>query len=1365
MSPAYSRCLDTASTALTWLFAAEVALKLLGLGVWGFFSDTFNAFDLLVVALGLLEMALTLGANGNALRSFRTLRILRSFRVLRVLKIFRYLDSLRVISEVLMGSMGQFLAVALLMVLFIFVFALIGLQVFGQQSEEFDPPLPSFLGLWNSFILVFQVLTLENWPDIMFKVQAAAGWPSVLFFVFWVTVGKWIILTLFLSITLSAFEQSYATVTRTTTGGTITRALNTLASLRGLLASCFCCCRRRQERPGLEPAGVVGRAELWQQAATAKVAGASPGSASEDGAPPPLSDVAAAHAAAALSAALSAKLGQAAGPAGEIVSARATGLAAASVRAVTAEVSGSAAAPIAETACASSDLIKAAPSQAAAAAAATASGGRSGGNVEQAPGGTQPSHVGSMVQLFESMRSGAAAAAAAAPTESQCEHSLEALAEDACLDSPNGTILRAGSCLKGSATHRPASKVAGRRARFDVPDENEGEGGHGPPGMPSTDAAGPCSLRSPTPYPGALRSPTPFSAGGSRSPSPDCTGKGSALLSAGAPASSSTGRQQQRGRASLQRRGSDQSLASELRDAESDSQFSGISGASSVSSHFSRLASRARRRSRRRDYPPLRGTSLSFFKVDNPVRGFLYSLVTMEATDYLLTLVVLLSCVEMAMETPAMDPAARKTQVLHWIDVGTTVVFAIEAALKVVAFGFRPYLSFGTNKLDLGVLVVSAVVLGLQSAVPMAHFLQVLRVLRAVRPLRMLSRSQSMLMVFHTLVRSLAAMGNVTVLAGMVFLIFAILGVQLFAGLLWTCNDTGVAGKDDCVGSYVDPSTGDVQQREWANMWLNFDNVGHALLTLFITSTLDGYTPTMYMSMATSRATQGQQPQPGSNPAAFLFWFAFITLCSFFVLNLYIGVVFFQYQRLKSLSETGSTLLTAGQTGHVEMLRAVFRLKPLDVAPMPEGRLRRWLYLLAYNPWFDRFMVCTIVLNILLTATTFYGEPAGFAHAQEVLNTVFSALVILELAIKLTAMGPRLYWRSNWNKLDVALSLAATVDIATQVANAAAGTAIRLGAFKKIMMLARVLRMFRLLRHSKGIQMLLSTLIISLPAIINVGALLFLLFFVFAYMGVQLFGQVVWQADLNEHANFSSFPRALLVLFRVATGDNWAVLLQECMVQPPYCDPAADNCGHVWAPAYFFAFYLAGAMIALNLLVTVQLETFEKIQDTANWTLTPQHLEDFVELWAEYDDGSNSIDPKDMEQLLRRLPPPMGLGPKATDSDVMHFVFGLDIPLDERGYVPFHRTAYELVMRCTDTEIPEGELKRRLDRMIRRFLNRHAPKNGEVEHMNVQVAITVMRIQRHWRATVARRKAERQAKRPIVPSLPLHLLAQRSSRR
>lgn len=57
-----------------------------------------------------------------------------------------------------------------------------------------------------------------------------------------------------------------------------------------------------------------------------------------------------------------------------------------------------------------------------------------------------------------------------------------------------------------------------------------------------------------------------------------------------------------------------------------------------------------------------------------------------------------------------------------------------------------------------------------------------------------------------------------------------------------------------------------------------------------------------------------------------------------------------------------------------------------------------------------------------------------------------------------------------------------------------------------------------------------------------------------------------------------------------------------------------------------------------------------------------------------------------------RLPPPLGLGSAASSSDVLRFVFDLDIPL-LGGRVPFQRTAYELVRRCSGAEIPDGMLK------------------------------------------------------------------------
>ena len=81
-------------------------------------------------------------------------------------------------------------------------------------------------------------------------------------------------------------------------------------------------------------------------------------------------------------------------------------------------------------------------------------------------------------------------------------------------------------------------------------------------------------------------------------------------------------------------------------------------------------------------------------------------------------------------------------------------------------------------------------------------------------------------------------------------------------------------------------------------------------------------------------------------------------------------------------------------------------------------------------------------------------------------------------------------------------------------------------------------------------------------------------------------------------------------------------------------------------------------------------------------------VQEFQELWAEYDDGSGTIAPEQLQALLTRTDPPLGLGRMATGRDVLRFVFNLDIPL-VNGRVPFHRTVYELVRNVSETQIPE----------------------------------------------------------------------------
>jgi hypothetical protein len=84
--------------------------------------------------------------------------VLKSFRVLRLLKMFRYMESLRLIGEVLMGSASSFMAIAVLIVLFMVVFSIVGLHIFGGI---FPPTtVPNFNSFVNAFILVFQVWRL-----------------------------------------------------------------------------------------------------------------------------------------------------------------------------------------------------------------------------------------------------------------------------------------------------------------------------------------------------------------------------------------------------------------------------------------------------------------------------------------------------------------------------------------------------------------------------------------------------------------------------------------------------------------------------------------------------------------------------------------------------------------------------------------------------------------------------------------------------------------------------------------------------------------------------------------------------------------------------------------------------------------------------------------------------------------------------------------------------------------------------------------------------------------------------------------------------------------------------------------------------
>ena len=193
--------LNDLNLIFTIIFCFEMGLKILGLGFFGYLLDPMNYLDGSIVILSIIEITV-LNDGNNAISAFRTVRIFRTFRVLRVARLLRALKSMQEIISVIGRSISSFMYLAMLLVLFMFIYALLGIQLFGTI-----PNTSYFNNFLNAFMSVFQIMTLENWQEVLYATAPEAGSLSTLYFISWIFIGNFILLNLFLAILLDSFNE------------------------------------------------------------------------------------------------------------------------------------------------------------------------------------------------------------------------------------------------------------------------------------------------------------------------------------------------------------------------------------------------------------------------------------------------------------------------------------------------------------------------------------------------------------------------------------------------------------------------------------------------------------------------------------------------------------------------------------------------------------------------------------------------------------------------------------------------------------------------------------------------------------------------------------------------------------------------------------------------------------------------------------------------------------------------------------------------------------------------------------------------------------------------------------------------------
>ncbi|KAK2894312.1 hypothetical protein Q8A73_016796 [Channa argus] len=286
------------------------------------------------------------------------------------------------------------------------------------------------------------------------------------------------------------------------------------------------------------------------------------------------------------------------------------------------------------------------------------------------------------------------------------------------------------------------------------------------------------------------------------------------------------------------------------------------------------------------------------------LRRACFSIVEHNYFETFIIFMILLSSGALAFEDIYMEQRPVVKTVLEYADQVFTYVFVVEMVLKWVAYGFKTYFTNAWCWLDFLIVDVSLIsltanILGYSEL----GAIKSLRTLRALRPLRALSRFEGMRVVVNALIGAIPSIFNVLLVCLIFWLIFSIMGVNLFAGKFYYCyNETSedrfdpdmINNKTQCFSLIQENFT----EVRWKNVKVNYDNVGMGYLSLLQVATFKGWMDIMYAAVD-SREVEAQ-PKYEDNLYMYLYFVCFIIFGSFFTLNLFIGVIIDNFNQQKA---------------------------------------------------------------------------------------------------------------------------------------------------------------------------------------------------------------------------------------------------------------------------------------------------------------------------------------------------------------------------------------------------------------------------------------------------------------------------------
>ncbi|XP_030081785.1 voltage-dependent calcium channel type A subunit alpha-1 isoform X11 [Drosophila hydei] len=684
--------------------------------------------------------------------------------------------------------------------------------------------------------------------------------------------------------------------------------------------------------------------------------------------------------------------------------------------------------------------------------------------------------------------------------------------------------------------------------------------------------------------------------------------------------------------------------------------------------------------------PMLPYSSMFILSPTNPIRRGAHWVVNLPYFDFFIMVVISMSSIALAAEDPVRENS-RRNKILNYFDYAFTGVFTIEMLLKIVDLGviLHPgsYLREFWNIMDAVVVICAAVSFGFDmsgsSAGQNLSTIKSLRVLRVLRPLKTIKRVPKLKAVFDCVVNSLKNVVNILIVYILFQFIFSVIGVQLFNGKFFYCTDESKHTSEECQGSYFKYEEDELLPKQEMRVWkprsFHYDNVAAAMLTLFAVQTGEGWPQVLQHSMAATYEDRG--PIQNFRIEMSIFYIVYFIVFPFFFVNIFVALIIITFQ------EQGEAELQDGEIDKNQKSCIDFTIgaRPLE-RYMPKNRntFKYKVWRIVVSTPFEYFIMMLIVFNTLLLMMKYHNQSEMYEKSLKYINMGFTGMFSVETVLKIIGFGFKNFFKDPWNIFDLITVLGSIVDALWM--EFGDSNSINVGFLR----LFRAARLIKLLRQGYTIRILLWTFVQSFKALPYVCLLIAMLFFIYAIIGMQVFGNIklgTVENSITRHNNFQSFEQGVMLLFRCATGEAWPNIMLACL-KGKACDDDAEKgageyCGSTLAYAYFVSFIFFCSFLMLNLFVAVIMDNFDYLTRDSS-ILGAHHLDEFVRIWAEYDpNATGRIHYTEMYDMLKNMDPPLGFGNKCPNRLAYKKLIRMNMPLDDELRVQFTTTLFALI--------------------------------------------------------------------------------------